>query len=952
MSIKTISLSLVYANGSAVTDYSNLQFAFFATPLPVNFGAPEVTGNGVNITGGLFEITLHTALNVGDTGFLILTNTNGSSAQSPSAIVFAGPVLINNGDRMTTLARNAYSFASVAEFNTFGGAVVYGEGPLWISKKLYWSNGSAIQAVSNSDGNTNAFNFTIGADHSAKSAWGVDGGTNDSGNLTATGNGYMQFLLDQGVIPYLAVCTSTYEVHTPGGSTAMTWDNLRALQSRGVEILSHSHQHIQQWDSTNTGIRIKYNGAGATATVAITSATITLVSATGGAENAVLTRSSYTSIIDVINAINAVTNWIAFIEDGSSVIATDAQTLLLAISGNRDVKSTANNSNGQRFACGCGLKIYQGNAGGNARTYRTLNVGIGTGAAGYLEIHIDGVRYYQVQLSTLNFAALATAMNAALNSYGVYVAICDNGWGSLGGSTVNYMQGDEQAQALVTLSPANQAYEVTPVNLALHPAVISAGLSQWHIRDRQFQKSFDLLTAQGIDVKGFAEPGNYFYGFHKQGHTQFNEYRGTTLTTLNQQPVCIPTYLAKNGIARSYCSPLFGFTTPGHMMALAQAMADSPGLSACFLWHGLDNTGGNGGYEIDSHPSADQTMLNAQAFFSALNPLKTAEKIKYTKFSEKSQGKQKKPINFLFNPRFRTRGSVIPAGKSNELAEVPGWVISCSNAVGASIQPNGDTITCTSLTNAATFTIYQSVQLEPGKRYEYGFVIDSSNVTAGNGAKCSIRAEGGFWDNARQAFNQGLNAGLNNSASNNYSTTLSIAAGAVVERFFPSLPSTSKLGARIVSRANGPYVITAGSNDQLKLMINGITSAVNLTLTAGSRSAKQVADEINAWISTDANLSGYPEFIGIAKAMRLDAGSAVLVLDGGSIIDNLQIFGSSVTATAMSALFGGNGSSRYFSYSVPNIVPDASLYPVQFAIQIDITGSMTIRAPWVKILEI
>jgi len=147
MSIKTISLSLVYANGGAVIDYSNLQFAFFATPLPVNFGAPEVTGNGVNITGGLFEITLHTALNVGDTGFLILTNTNGSSAQSPSAIVFAGPVLINNGDRMTTLARNAYSFASVAEFNSFGGAVVYGEGPLWIAGQQYWSNGSTYTPV-------------------------------------------------------------------------------------------------------------------------------------------------------------------------------------------------------------------------------------------------------------------------------------------------------------------------------------------------------------------------------------------------------------------------------------------------------------------------------------------------------------------------------------------------------------------------------------------------------------------------------------------------------------------------------------------------------------------------------------------------------------------------------------------------------------------------------------
>lgn len=142
MTVKTISLSLVYAGGSAVADYENLQFAFFSQPLPSNFIAPEITGKGLNIVGGQFSITLHTALNVGDTGFLILTNTNGSSAQSPSAIVFAGPVLINNGDIMINLCRNAYNFDSVAEFNAWGGAAGYGPGPLWIAGQQYWSNGS------------------------------------------------------------------------------------------------------------------------------------------------------------------------------------------------------------------------------------------------------------------------------------------------------------------------------------------------------------------------------------------------------------------------------------------------------------------------------------------------------------------------------------------------------------------------------------------------------------------------------------------------------------------------------------------------------------------------------------------------------------------------------------------------------------------------------------------
>lgn len=90
-----ISLPLTSDGTTPVGYLANLQYAWFDEALPQNFTAPKLKGNNGIIDGGTFGLVLSgSALGAGQTGFLILTNTNGDAAQNPPALVFAGSVKV------------------------------------------------------------------------------------------------------------------------------------------------------------------------------------------------------------------------------------------------------------------------------------------------------------------------------------------------------------------------------------------------------------------------------------------------------------------------------------------------------------------------------------------------------------------------------------------------------------------------------------------------------------------------------------------------------------------------------------------------------------------------------------------------------------------------------------------------------------------------------------------
>lgn len=92
----SITLTLT-SNGTApVPGLTGLHWAFFDEALPSAFTAPAAQGS-VETTDGSGVLVLNitgSTLNAGDTGWLIVTDSDGTTTQSPAAKAFSGPVVV------------------------------------------------------------------------------------------------------------------------------------------------------------------------------------------------------------------------------------------------------------------------------------------------------------------------------------------------------------------------------------------------------------------------------------------------------------------------------------------------------------------------------------------------------------------------------------------------------------------------------------------------------------------------------------------------------------------------------------------------------------------------------------------------------------------------------------------------------------------------------------------
>jgi hypothetical protein len=89
-------VSLVDSGGSPLANLTGLKWAFFDQATPDAFLAPTGKGSGaVSDSGGLFRVPLNsTALAVGNTGWLVVSNSDGTATQSPPHKAFSGPVVL------------------------------------------------------------------------------------------------------------------------------------------------------------------------------------------------------------------------------------------------------------------------------------------------------------------------------------------------------------------------------------------------------------------------------------------------------------------------------------------------------------------------------------------------------------------------------------------------------------------------------------------------------------------------------------------------------------------------------------------------------------------------------------------------------------------------------------------------------------------------------------------
>jgi hypothetical protein len=96
VTVKKVIANVVNASGSLLPNLANIKWAFFdqttpnALQYPVNVGTAE----GTDGSGQIEVLVPNSTLSNGGVGYLILSDTDGTVSQSPSANSFAGPVTV------------------------------------------------------------------------------------------------------------------------------------------------------------------------------------------------------------------------------------------------------------------------------------------------------------------------------------------------------------------------------------------------------------------------------------------------------------------------------------------------------------------------------------------------------------------------------------------------------------------------------------------------------------------------------------------------------------------------------------------------------------------------------------------------------------------------------------------------------------------------------------------
>jgi hypothetical protein len=93
----TVTVTLTLDGSTPAAGLTGLRWAFFDQSTPNNFVAPVAKGSGASTNGsGVFSVSIAgTALSVGATGWLEVTNSDGDVAQAGGCKGFSGPVVVS-----------------------------------------------------------------------------------------------------------------------------------------------------------------------------------------------------------------------------------------------------------------------------------------------------------------------------------------------------------------------------------------------------------------------------------------------------------------------------------------------------------------------------------------------------------------------------------------------------------------------------------------------------------------------------------------------------------------------------------------------------------------------------------------------------------------------------------------------------------------------------------------
>ena len=94
--VATVTITLTDNAGTPLPNLTALKWSFFDEATPDLLLAPvNQASNGVTDGSGIFSVSVPgSSLNLGEIGYLVVSDTDGTEVQTPAQKAFAGPVVV------------------------------------------------------------------------------------------------------------------------------------------------------------------------------------------------------------------------------------------------------------------------------------------------------------------------------------------------------------------------------------------------------------------------------------------------------------------------------------------------------------------------------------------------------------------------------------------------------------------------------------------------------------------------------------------------------------------------------------------------------------------------------------------------------------------------------------------------------------------------------------------
>jgi len=757
----------------------------------------------------------------------------------------------------------------------------------------------------------------IGGDHGYPQWWGTNGL-----------DGMARMYADQGITPYLAINTQDDAGERIGAANRLTWQQVRDLQnSYGIEITNHASQHIQAWNLINTGIRITYAGATATATVAISGTWPAITIASGTAAESFsfdTSNAAYNTLTKLKNAIEAVGSagtWICRIspeltgnEDSNNLLNCTARTVKVVAAHDTIPANSA------LFACGGGIVIqYTGTV------FKTAYVNITTSSV--LEMYGDGTLVGSFNLSNASYDTLSELVAAISAVTGFTAKLMDND-NVTTPSNQTYLTGTEASIRLNWVSG---------IDVISQPQVFGMGLSISYMIARQLQECTDTAAANGVTIKNFSQPGAQFYPWNVDGAAQVcKSFRGVPFTRSSIAPMMAPCSERPDYFTYNYAVTLSDSIE--EMRGWIDALCASPGHYSQWVIHQLSPDGATG-YNIG--PAYGTASITETNFYTLIKYIKSKVDagLLRTLTPEQARIALKStpiPLNRLQNATFQNFGGTLTGFTSVDGGNaIGGWALTTPASITACSISSG-TLTLTSNANTLVDVLKQDQIFIPGKTYELSLDLEMPTYTSGNG----------FYFRVNKRLTSMIKTMQPHTSNTVFTSHKYIRGGRVVLRF--TVPKRDDFGRCYVrSSTKGPWDLSAVANAAMKINLGAKGSIDNISVVGAipaTTHANEIATLLNAAIAANASYAELQEYWTVFSA---EDGYLIGQLPWrfGDSTGNISMDAATTNGGA-TAVVMGNATVRGVNYHAQ--FPASEDYHFYVLITMDMTGTVRIRNPMLR----